>query len=92
MDYPVLFKSISEPTRLDIVRELTDGEKCVCKIYEKLDLPQNLASHHLSVLRDCGLITARKEGRWVYYSLNKKMFKKLDQFFSKILNPAKQHK
>ena len=70
MDYSNLFKAIGEDHRLNIISQLASGEKCVCKIYEKLGLPQNLTSHHLSVLRKSGLIKGRKEGKWVYYNEN----------------------
>ncbi len=67
-----LFCVLGNDIRFRIVDYLASGEKCVCNIFKRLDLPQNLASHHLSILRENGLIADRKEGKWVYYSLNKK--------------------
>jgi len=65
-------KIISEENRLKILCLLKDGEKCVCDIWQYLDLAQNLVSHHLKVLKDFKLINSRKEGLKIYYSLNKK--------------------
>lgn len=72
-----LLKALSDDTRIDIILFLATGEKCVCKIYKHLKLSQNLASHHLGVLRQNKLITNRKEGKWVYYSLNRENIEEL---------------
>jgi len=63
---------ISEENRLRIVCYLQKkGERCVCEIQKFLNLPQNLTSHHLKVLRDFGLLKSRKDGLKVFYSLNR---------------------
>ncbi len=67
-------KVIAEENRLKILCMLKDGERCVCEIWQYLDLQQNLTSHHLRILKDFKLISSRKDGLKVYYSLNKKMF------------------
>jgi len=59
-------KVISEENRLKILCILRKQEKCVCEIWQFLDLPQNLISHHLKVLKDSGLIDSRKEGTKVF--------------------------
>ncbi|MCS7054912.1 MAG: metalloregulator ArsR/SmtB family transcription factor [Thermoflexales bacterium] len=66
-----VLKSLSEPNRLRIFALLTHGERCVCDIESAMTIPQNLASHHLRVLREAGLIEVRREGRWAYYRINK---------------------
>ncbi len=63
---------ISEKNRLHILCLLRDGEKCVCDIHESIGLSQNLASHHLRVLKEFGLIKSRREGRKILYTTNKK--------------------
>jgi DNA-binding transcriptional ArsR family regulator len=75
-------KIISEKNRLKILCLLKEGEKCVCDIWQCLNLPQNLTSHHLKVLKDFELISSRPEGLKVIYSINKKVLKK----FSRLLN------
>ena len=64
-------KVIGEENRLKILYMLKDGEKCVCEIWQCLDLPQNLVSHHLKVLKEHGLIQSRKEGQKIYYVIAK---------------------
>jgi len=69
-------KVISEENRLKILCILQKQEKCVCEIWQLLDLPQNLVSHHLKILKDFGLINSRKEGTKVFYFLEQKNIKK----------------
>jgi len=64
-----LCKSLSEPKRLHIVQELRDGERTVNEISEILGIKQSNASQHLAILRKTGIISPRKEGSTVYYSL-----------------------
>lgn len=65
----VQFQALSDEKRLRILALLGSGEHCVCELTEALDLPQSLLSFHLKTLRDAGLVTDRREGRWVYYAL-----------------------
>jgi ArsR family transcriptional regulator len=83
---PVL-KLMSEPNRLKIFALLAGGERCVCEIEESVKLPQNLVSHHLGVLRDAGYIRARRDGRWVYYSVNKEMLAQVYPTLCRLFNP-----
>lgn len=85
-----LLKILGGDVRLNIVLYLSSGEKCVCNIFEYLKLPQNLVSHHLSVMRKNNLITARKDGKWVYYTLNDKRIGNLSSFLLKILQTKKR--
>lgn len=63
-------KSIAEDNRFKIITFLKSGEKCVCEIWRELDLPQNLISHHLKILKDNKVLSDRREGQKVYYKLN----------------------
>lgn len=65
------FHALSDPTRLEIVGMLSHGERCVCELTGILDAAQSRLSFHLKTLRDAGIVTDRREGRWVYYSLNR---------------------
>jgi len=64
-----LFHALSDETRLSILDMLRDGERCVCELQEELDAAQSRLSFHLRVLREAGLVTDRREGRWSYYSI-----------------------
>ena len=76
---------VSDENRLKILCILQKGEKCVCEIWQYLEIPQNLTSHHLKILREFNLILSRKDGLKVFYSINKKVVKKynglLNRFF-----------
>jgi ArsR family transcriptional regulator len=77
------FKVLGGSERIKIIQYLSTGEKCVCGIFKHLKLPQNLVSYHLSELRKNNLVVARKEGKWIHYSLNKESFGKLLDFLEK---------
>lgn len=64
-------KAISDETRLKILNYLKQ-ECCVGELWKRLDLPQNLTSHHLKVLKDAKLVIAKKQGLKVVYKLDKK--------------------
>ena len=65
-----LFHALSDGTRLSILQRLRFGERCVCDLTDSLDAAQSRLSFHLKVLKDAGLVTDRREGRWMYYTLN----------------------
>ncbi|HVA56332.1 MAG TPA: metalloregulator ArsR/SmtB family transcription factor [Gemmatimonadaceae bacterium] len=64
-----LFHALSDPTRLAVMDMLRDGERCVCELQDQLGAAQSRLSFHLRVLKDAGLVTDRKEGRWSYYTI-----------------------
>lgn len=64
-----LFHALSDETRLAILEMLRDGERCVCELQGALDAAQSRLSFHLKVLKEAGLVTDRREGRWAYYTL-----------------------
>ena len=63
------FQAVAEKTRLRIVQLLTGGERCVCELQEELGAAQSRLSFHLKKLKDAGVVSARRDGRWVHYSL-----------------------
>lgn len=75
IDVPLICKALSDANRLKIVEMLSDGEKCGCKLLEAFEITQPTLSHHMKVLCDCGLVIARKKGKWSYYSLCCETFK-----------------
>ena len=73
-------KALAEETRLRLVGYLAERERCVCEIVEDLDLPQSLLSFHLKTLKDAGLVIDRRDGRWVYYTLNREALAEIEAF------------
>ena len=64
-----LFKALADETRLRILNLIGHREICVCQIVEALGLGQSKVSRHLAHLRNAGLVSDRREGSWMYYSL-----------------------
>jgi DNA-binding transcriptional ArsR family regulator len=64
-------KALADDTRQKILEMLLEGERCVGDIAEAFDVSQPTISHHLNVLRQFGLVTNRKEGKQVYYAINR---------------------
>ena len=70
-----LFRALADPTRLAIVRCIAEaGEECVCNLTDTLESGQSRLSFHLKALKDAGLLLDRRQGRWIYYSLNPETF------------------
>lgn len=63
------FQALSDVKRLRVLDLLRDGERCVCDIADALDVGQSLLSFHLKTLKEAGLVSARRQGRWMYYSV-----------------------
>jgi len=84
-DLAKFLRIMGEDNRLKIICLLKDGEHCVCEIVEYLDLPQNLISAHLKALKDLELVENRQEWKKVYYSINKKTFKKYNSLLTDFL-------
>ena len=74
-----LFHALSDETRLSIVQRLRLGERCVCELTDALDAAQSRLSFHLKVLKDAGLVSDRREGRWMYYTLNQEALSELGE-------------
>jgi DNA-binding transcriptional ArsR family regulator len=67
-----LFRGLSDPSRLSILETLRNGAVTVSEIVEATGLSQSNVSNHLGCLRDCGLVAAEQQGRFVYYELSDK--------------------
>jgi ArsR family transcriptional regulator len=63
------FKALGDPVRWAIMRELRDGQRCACELAADAGVSPPLLSHHLKVLREAGLITGTKRGRWIDYAI-----------------------
>ena len=74
------FKALSDPHRLRILDRLRGGERCVCKLTDVLDAGQSLLSFHLKTLKDAGLVTDRRDGRWMHYALNPEAVAEVEDF------------
>ncbi len=66
------FKTLGDENRIRIIEMLTEGEKTGSELLSQLSLSQPTLSHHMKLLCDASLVTMRKSGKWVYYSLSQK--------------------
>ncbi|UCE73181.1 MAG: helix-turn-helix transcriptional regulator [Methanomassiliicoccales archaeon] len=69
MDESRFLRCITEDTRRNILRFLGNEEKCVCEIVEFIDKEQSVVSHHLALLRNCGIVQCRQDGKRVLYRI-----------------------
>jgi len=67
-----VFKALSDITRLRTLKMLQEDELCVCDIVAALDMAQPKVSFHLRILKNAGLIKDRKQGKWIYYSIDER--------------------
>ena len=74
------FRALGDENRLRIIDLLRSGERCVCELTDALDVGQSLLSFHLRALKDAGLLSYRRDGRWAYYALNADAFAQLEDF------------
>jgi ArsR family transcriptional regulator, arsenate/arsenite/antimonite-responsive transcriptional repressor len=79
-----LFHALSDETRLSILELLRDGERCVCELTDALDVAQSRLSFHLRVLRDAGLVSDRRDGRWIYYTAERAVFAEAESLLTEL--------
>ncbi|MBC8575492.1 winged helix-turn-helix transcriptional regulator [Oscillospiraceae bacterium BX1] len=84
MDAAAICKALGDSNRLQIMKRLSTGEICACKLLEQFRITQPTLSHHMKVLCECGLVTARKEGKWSHYSLNRKTLCSFGKFVASL--------
>lgn len=68
-DIELFFQALADHTRLRLLNLIGDQEVCVCYFVEILDQPQPKISRHLAYLRRAGIVTARREGKWMHYRM-----------------------
>lgn len=78
-------RAIADPNRLKILCVLQSGLKCVCEIVPAVGITDKLASHHLKQLKSIGLLTEKREGKFIYYGLDHKAIKDYKVLFNKII-------
>ena len=76
------FHALSDPLRIQVLELLRSQELCVCDLCEHLGTSQSKLSFHLKTLKEAGLVRARQQGRWIYYSLNLPQFVILEQYLA----------
>jgi len=65
----VVLQAVADPIRWTVLATLAQAPRCVCKLQEQIPIAGNLLSYHLKVLREAGLVTTSRRGRWIDYAL-----------------------
>lgn len=86
-----LFKALCDAHRVQIVQLLRGGEMCACHLQQELQIGQSTLSHHMKILCDSGLVCARKEGRWMHYSLKNTGLREMQHYISALLETQKKN-
>ena len=68
-DIALVFKALADENRVHILKSLRNGEKCACELLEELNIHQSTLSHHMKILCDAGIVTGRKDGKWMHYCI-----------------------
>lgn len=83
-EYVSLFKAIADQTRLNIVDLLSCGEMCGCQLLDHFKITQPTLSYHMRILCDSGIINGRRDGAWMYYSINGDVIETISEFLAEI--------
>ena len=84
LELVAIAKALADPTRIRIIAALRNGELCVCELVDALDIGQSSLSSHLQICRQVGVLTTRKESRWIYYSLSTRYAPLIEKIFSEL--------
>ena len=88
----LIFKALGQPTRLEILHLLKDGERCVCEIFPEINQEQANVSKHLSLLKQAGILDSRKEGlRIIYWIKRREILNLLDTVSALLRVQAREH-
>jgi ArsR family transcriptional regulator len=79
-----VFHALADETRLRIIDCLRDGEQCVCDLTVALQAAQSRLSFHLKTLKDVGVLTDRRQGRWIYYSLSREAIEEVEELIGSL--------
>jgi ArsR family transcriptional regulator len=84
LELVAIARALGDPTRIRIVAALRSGELCVCELVDALGIGQSSLSSHLQICRQSGVVTTRKESRWIYYSLATRYGQLIERIFSEL--------
>ena len=65
-----IFKAFDDEKRLQILKMLSEGEKCACVLLESLNISQPTLSHHMKILCESKMVSCERRGKWCYYSIS----------------------
>ena len=83
-DFALLFKALSDETRLRIIDMLSCGELCACDILKSFNISQPTLSYHMKILTECGVVRSDRRGAWIHYTLDGETVKKIADYWNHI--------
>lgn len=83
-DFALIFKALSDETRLKIIDMLSCGELCACDILKSFKITQPTLSYHMKILTECGIVGANRIGAWTHYTLNSEITKQVSDYWEKL--------
>lgn len=90
-DKSLIFKALSDPTRLKVLEMISHKELCACDLLEAFQITQPTLSYHMKILTSSGLVDSRKDGLWMRYQLKKEPINDLKAFLDQLnVNLEKQ--
>ena len=81
-------KTLSNETRIRILKILLERECCVCEVMQALGISQSRASRNLGILQDAGFLKARRNGAWMYYSMDRETANHCTTALAKLLKDS----
>ncbi len=81
-DKEKVFKALGDRNRLAIMDLISENELNAGQILENVKMGQSTLSHHMKILCDCGIVTSRKDSRWVYYTINSEVAREVSSILS----------
>jgi ArsR family transcriptional regulator, arsenate/arsenite/antimonite-responsive transcriptional repressor len=87
----LIFRALTDETRLKIVRMLSADELCACDLLEEFAITQPTLSYHMKILTESGLVNARRDGAWTRYTLNANVIESLKEFLDNISADSSIH-
>ena len=83
----MVLRALNHKLRQQIIKIIYENEKlAVTEIYVKLRLEQSVASQHLAILRRAGIVLTKREGKFIYYTINKQRVEAIDEFVRKLVS------
>ena len=87
-----IFKALGDDNRIRILKLLRGGEKCACHLLEELSITQPTLSHHMKILCDAGIVTARRDGKWMHYCICCESVRQIRDLLQLLLSPERYPK
>lgn len=88
----IIFKAFCDENRIKILQLLQGGEKCACMLLEEMNITQPTLSHHMKILCDSGIVTGRKDGKWIHYSISEAGIERAQEYLTSLKNDKEDNR